>query len=129
MMNTVTLELMRETLAVCKLPANADVPDWLPNTGFVSLTRTPEELSIVCDQDVLPDDLEKGADWRAIKVQGQLDFALTGILSSIASPLADANISIFAISTFDTDYVLVQQSALDSAVKVLQDVGHTVVSL
>tara|TARA_Y100000310_G_scaffold338777_1_gene429411 strand:- start:31 stop:231 length:201 start_codon:yes stop_codon:yes gene_type:complete len=62
-----------------------------------------------------------------LKVQGKLDFALTGILSSIANPLADANISIFAISTFNTDYVLVQQSTLDKALKVLQDAGHTVV--
>jgi|TARA_Y100000310_G_scaffold338777_1_gene429412 hypothetical protein len=58
-MNPVTLELMRETLAVCKLPPNADAPDWLPNTGFVSLTQTSEELSIVCDQDAMPDNIEK----------------------------------------------------------------------
>lgn len=93
---------------------------------FCSITRTNEELSIVCAENVVPQEVKQVTGWRAFKVEGPLDFALTGILASIADPLAKAGISIFALSTYHTDYVLVQDAKAAEAVKVLQAAGHTV---
>ena len=91
-----------------------------------AITRTPDELSIVCSQANVPPNTFSEPDWRALKVSGPLDFSLTGILASLASPLAQAGISIFALSTFDTDYLLVKSGALDRAVEVLRRAGHAV---
>ncbi|MGM0471726.1 MAG: ACT domain-containing protein [Bacillota bacterium] len=107
-------------LAICRLPASADIPEWADqNLDFLSLTYTATELSIVCPTNIVPQDMECEADWRALKVKGKLDFNLTGILTSIATPLADSEISIFALSTYNTDYVLVKEDNLDKALEVL----------
>ena len=119
-----TLSLLPDTLAVCQLAAAAPIPSWVTNGNFVSLTRTRDELSIVCAQRDVPNDIRCERDWRALKVEGPLDFALTGILASLAAPLADAGISIFAVSTFDTDYVLVKANMLAHAINVLKHSGH-----
>ena len=90
------------------------------------MTRTASELSIVCPDASVPAAVTAHRGWRAIAVDGTLDFALTGVLASLASPLASAGVSIFAVSTYDTDYVLVQQDALDRAVAALAAAGHRV---
>ena len=115
-----------ESLAVCRLDAGSDLPAWAMAGSFFSVSRTAEEVSIVCMESTVPTDVRAERGWRASKVEGPLDFSLTGILSRIATPLADAGISIFAISTFDTDYVLVKESALEKAKCALTDSGHTV---
>ena len=122
------LQLLPDTLAICRFAADAPIPSWVTNGDFVSLTRTRDELSIVCTQRTVPDDIRCERDWRALKVEGPLDFALTGILASLATPLANAGISIFAISTFDTDYVLVKQDRLEQAIHVLRKAGHVISS-
>lgn len=120
------LSLLPETLAVARLPADAALPGWIDwSDPFVTVSRTRDELSVVCPEARLPPDFEADnvkaeRGWRGFKVEGPLDFALTGILSRLASPLAEAAISIFAISTFDTDYLLVRARDLDAAVAVLQ---------
>lgn len=103
------------------------MPAWARG-DFCSVTRTHDELSIVCAQANVPDNVRCEREWRALKVDGQLDFALTGILASIATPLADAGISIFSISTFDTDYVLLKQDKLAEAIDCLRQAGHRVES-
>jgi hypothetical protein len=113
-----------ELLAVCRLAADDAFPAWLPARGFVSVTRTAGELSIVCAQDAVPAGLRCEPGWRALAVEGPLDFGLTGVLASIAAPLAEAGISIFAISTFDTDYVLVKDERLNEAAEALRRAGH-----
>ena len=127
-MNTVclTLAVLDNLYAVCRLAPEAEIPNWLPTTGFVSVTRTAEELSVVCRSDAVPDTLEAERDFQVLKIEGPLDFSLTGILLSVAGPLADAGISIFALSTFDTDYVLVRNKDLGNAVSVLEAAGHTI---
>ncbi len=122
-MSTLTLLVLPEKFAVCRLPADVPLPNWARGK-FVSITRTHDELSIVCAQENLPDTIQCERDWRALCVAGQLDFGLTGILASLAAPLAEAGISIFAISTFDTDYILVKQISLDHAIQILMRVGH-----
>ncbi len=122
------LSLQREVLAICKLPPDASVPDWAWTPGtFHTISRTPAELSIVCLDSAVPSGVkDKESGWRILKVDGLLDFSLTGILASIAGPLANAGISIFAISTFDTDYVMVKNEKAEEAIRVLTKAGHVV---
>jgi len=110
-------------LAVCRLPPDADVPAECGE--FHAVVRTPDEVSLVCSEGNAPDGVDVSGGWRALRVAGTLDHSLTGILSALAGPLARAEIPIFAISTFDTDYVLVPGDRLDAAVTALETAGHT----
>jgi hypothetical protein len=110
--------------AVCRLEAAAPVPEWLPKDGWSSITRTPDELSIVCEESAVPDGIRKQGGWRRIELAGPFDFALTGILAGILAPLAAAGVPIFAISTFDTDWVLVPGEHLEKAKQALAAAGH-----
>jgi len=100
------------------------IPEWAQSGGFFSVTRTAEELSIVCEESSVPDSIRTDRDWVALKLEGPFPFSLTGVLSSFLTPLAEQGISIFAVSTFDTDYVLVKRETLDAATRVLRDAGH-----
>ncbi len=121
------LSLQPEILAVCQLPATAPIPAWAAQaTGFVSITRTSEELSIVCAASVVPTGVKQESGWRAFKVEGPLDFALTGILASLAEPLARAGLALFSVSTFNTDYVLVKADRAEAAAQALRTAGHLV---
>jgi hypothetical protein len=126
MMHALTLSVLPDTFAICRFDPAAPIPSWVTQREFVSITRTRDELSIVCAQHAVPDGIRCERDWRALKVEGKLDFALTGILASLAAPLADAGISILAISTFDTDYLLVKEMHLSRAIQVLSAAGHKI---
>ncbi|WP_395674906.1 ACT domain-containing protein [Inquilinus sp.] len=116
-----TLSLLPEMLAVARLPAGAALPVWVDwSDPFVTVSRTRDELSVVCPEARVPAEEQAERGWRGFKVEGPLDFALTGILARLAAPLAEAGISIFAISTFDTDYLLVRAHDLAAATSVLQ---------
>ena len=121
------LLLQEDRFAICQLPAEAAIPRWAAQApGLVATTRSREELSIVCREDVVPLEVRQERNWCAFKVEGPLDFGLTGILASIAGPLAKVGISIFALSTYHTDYVLVKEDKLDAATKALEGAGHTI---
>jgi len=121
------LEVLPDTLAVCRLPADAAVPAWAAaHAEFVTISRTREELSIAAVQKSVPPAVQCERDYRALRVRGPLPLDLVGILAAIADPLAQAGLSIFAISTFDTDYVLVKSHDLEAAVAALERAGHTV---
>lgn len=121
------LEVLPDTLAVCRLAPGAAVPAWASAPDrFVTISRTAEELSITTVQEMVPADVQCERDYRALRVRGTLPLNLIGILASIAEPLAQAGLSIFAISTFDTDYVLVKARDLDVAVATLERAGHRV---
>ncbi len=125
-MPNLTLSILPDTFSICRLDPNERVPDWVRTYSFVSMTRTADELSIVClDKDV-PIEVKADRDWRCLKVEGPLDLSLTGVLASLAVPLAEARIAIFAISTFDTDYLLVKEHALADAISALEQAGHKV---
>jgi hypothetical protein len=113
-------------LAICRLPADAPAPALPARAPLFAIARTADELSIVCPAADAPPDARVEPGWRALQVAGPLDFALTGVLAAIAQPLAQAGISIFATSTYDTDYVLVREIALDAAVEALRQAGHAV---
>jgi hypothetical protein len=123
-----TLIILSDTFAICRLNPAEDVPDWAMIGEFVSITHTADELSIVCAEEHVPSDVKADRGWRALKVEGPLDLALTGILASLANPLAEAQINIFAISTFDTDYLLVKGYNVARACDVLRQAGHVVVT-
>jgi hypothetical protein len=121
------LELLADTLAICRLDARAPVPSWAQrSSGFLTVSRTAEELSITALQRAVPADVPCERDYRALRVRGPLPLNLIGVLAAIADPLAEAGLSIFAISTYDTDYVLVKAQDLDAALQALERAGHQV---
>jgi hypothetical protein len=120
------LILLPQRLAVCRLNACDSIPGWAEGGSFVSMTRTAEELSVVCEETLLPQGVLHQGGWRCLQVVGPLDFALVGVLSGIAAVLAQAGVSIFAISTYDTDYILLQAVDLTVALAALQSAGYSI---
>ncbi len=110
---------------MCRLGAEAPVPAWALESAFFSVVRTSDELSIVCGEERVPQDVPGEKGWVALKLEGPFPFSLTGVLAAFLEPLAEARIPIFALSTFDTDYVLVKQEDAARAVEVLTAAGHT----
>jgi hypothetical protein len=120
------LRTLDETFALARLPADAPVPEWVGGNDLLAVVRTRNELSIVCRDETVPQkvtEVERG--FRCLAVVGTLDFALTGVIASLAQPLADAGISIFGISTYDTDHILVRADRLEEAKAALRAAGHT----
>jgi len=113
--------------AICKLPAAAPIPNWAIEGPFFSVTRTADELSIVCRADNLPRDVTSESHWICFKLQGPFAFTQTGILASFIGPLSANAIPIFAISTYDTDYVLIKEEYAGAALQTLQQAGHQLV--
>jgi uncharacterized protein len=116
------------TFAVCRLGPDAPVPAAIADRPFVSITRTAEELSIVCPVSQAPQNAKCELPWICFKLEGPFPFSLTGVLASVIDPLAQSGIPIFAMSTFDTDYVLVEEESAESALKALQAAGHELIS-
>jgi hypothetical protein len=112
-------------LAVCRLAPDAEIPLWARG-AFVSITRTRDELSIVCDDEEVPEGIQAERGWRAFQVEGPIPFEVTGVAAALVGPLAEARISVFPIATFDTDYLLVKEEAFANAVAVLRRAGHDV---
>ena len=121
-----TLAVLPERFAVCRLGPSEDVPAWATRAAVFSVTRTRDELSIVCPEENVPADARCAKGWRALRLVGTFDFAMTGILASIIGPLARVGVSIFSFSTYDTDYVMVREDQLEKARKALIDRGHTI---
>lgn len=120
------LILLKERLAVCRVDPEAKNPPWVKEDGFIMMTRTPDEFTVVCDQKWVPDHVKSEKGWLALKVQGPLEFSQIGVLASIAVPLSQAGVSIFVISTYDTDYILFKESQLMQAKESLHKAGHIV---
>ena len=118
-----TLTLQPLSLAVCRLAAEEPLPGWATRGPFFSITRTPEELSVVCADADVPEGVKRDGPWACFKVKGPLDFGLTGILASLTAPLARDGIPVFALSTYDTDYLLVREDKRDAAVVSLLAAG------
>lgn len=119
------LELLADTFAICRLAPDAPAPKTLGGE-FLSITRTPDELSVACREADIPAgaDVERG--WRCFRVAGKLDFSVVGLIAALTSVLAQVDISVFVVSTYDTDYLLVKESDAARAVDALTDAGYTV---
>lgn len=120
------LEVLPWALAVCRLNADSPLPDWVPAGTFVSITRTSDELSVVCLEEAVPPEVRCEKGWRCLRVEGPLEFSEVGILASLTAVLAAAGVSLFAVSTFDTDYLLVGDRDLEPSVTALHGAGHRV---
>jgi uncharacterized protein len=119
-MEEMSLTVLPERLAVCSVDKDQPIPMWALESGnFYSITRTRDELSIVSYEGVVPVEVEAEKGWVAIKVDGPLEFNLIGIISAITTVLAENKISVFAISTYDTDYILVKEEDIKTAKTVL----------
>ena len=121
-----TFIILRETFAICRLDKDAPIPDWVFQGNLFSVTRTKDELSIVCLQINVPKGIICNQGWSCLKVRGPLDLSSTGIISSIAATLERENISLFPISTYDTDYVMVKEKHLEKAVFALTGTGQRI---
>ena len=122
------LSVLPGSFAIVRLAADAGLPPWATAGDLFSVTRTREELSVVCTENQVPTGVKAETGWRALKVQGPFALSEIGVLAALAAPLAAAKVSLFAISTFDTDYLLVSEKKLDSATAALRAAGHRVVS-
>jgi hypothetical protein len=112
--------------AVCRLTPDAPIPQYAA-TGFISITRTAEELSIVCPADQAPQNAKCESPWTCFKLEGPFAFSLTGILAAFVNPLAERGVPIFAVSTFDTDYILVKEEHAATALETLRAAGHELI--
>lgn len=119
------LNILENPFTIHRFPANHEIPSQVYESQFYSISKTDEELSIVCNSTTQVNSEKSDTDWSCIKVEGPLDFSLTGILAKISTVLAKAEISIFAISTFDTDYILLKSEKLPFAKKALLKSGYT----
>jgi hypothetical protein len=112
--------------AVCRLAPDEPLPAWATRATFFSISRSQEELSVVCPEDEVPADVRSERGWRCLRVAGVIDFSAIGVLASLVSPLAQVGISVFAVSTFDTDYLLVKEQDFPAACEALRNAGHAV---
>lgn len=118
------ITLLAPRMAICRLDPDVALPRWVECSPFCATTRTEEELSIVCPEVAVPDQVLCQRGWRCLKIEGPLDLAEIGVLQALARPLAKAKISIFALSTYNTDYLLVKEKDLDRAIEALSQEGH-----
>ncbi len=126
MAHRLTLVPLAGTFAVCRLDADSPAPAWAAGE-FVSVTRTAEELSVVCADEGVPDGVRCERGWRAWRLAGTFDLnTAVGVLASVTGPLAEAGVGLFAVSTFDTDYLLVKAENAARAAEALRRAGHTV---
>jgi hypothetical protein len=120
------LSILKDKYGICTLPNTASIPEWALMQSLISITRTKKELTIVCRQDLIPSEYQPDLNWRCFRVEGTFDLNQTGVISSISLPLADAGISIYVISTYNTDYFLVKEKNLEQTISVLSGCGHSI---
>ncbi len=126
-MKKLTLSALPHKYAVCRLDPNGHIPYWaLMGDDFVSLTRTHEELSIICLEENVPTETQAERGWRCVRVDGAFAFTVAGVHASLAVPLAEADISVLSVATYDTDHILVKEEDLERTLEVLTQAGHTV---
>lgn len=118
------LKILDGFYSVCKLPFNSTVPSWVSEGKFYSITKTDEELSIVCESVFIPEEVEKEDNWKIIEIVGPLDFSQIGIIHRISTVFKDAGVSIFVISTFNTDYLMFKANFENIIVEVLKKKKH-----
>lgn len=122
---TFNLEVLLGNYVISKMERVKSVPEWTRGE-FVSVTQTPDELSIVCPDRNLPDDLQSESGWQCLRLTGKLDFSLVGVIADITKILADADVSTFVMSTFDHDYLLVRELDLDCSTAAWMEAGYLI---
>lgn len=117
-------KILNDLYSVCKLNPNSNIPIWINKNEFYSITKTEDELSILCSQKDIPEEIQCEKDWKILKIDSKLDFSMVGVISQISKLLAENNISIFVISTFDTDYICIKEKDLLKSVEILKQAGN-----
>jgi hypothetical protein len=125
-MNRLTFQLLSGEYSLCRLAPEQTIPDWIYASPFFSISKTPNELSIVCESQFVPGKVKQNGQWRLLKILEVLDLSLTGITAQFSTALADAGVNICVIATYDTDYVMVKEEKLSTAIKALENAGFTV---
>lgn len=125
-MEKLRIRLLQGTYAVCQIKDTENILNCFDEKDFFSITKTEDEISVVMLQDKISSDVKVEKDWRILKVEGTLDFSLIGILAKISGILAKNSISIFVISTFNTDYILVKEEKVEKAILVLSEEGYEI---
>lgn len=120
------LVLTDEPMAICRFAASEPPPAWAMESSWWSITRTAGELSVVCPEKVVPRDVAASRDWRMLRFEGPLPLDQTGVLASVTGPLAAVRVSLFAVATYDTDYVLIPSAQRRAAIAALEAAGHSV---
>ena len=120
------LTILDDVFVVAQIPPGSKIPSWINPDLFSAVVNTSDEMSVVCDEKFVPDDVKSEPGWKLIMVQGPLDFSLIGILADLSSVLAQSEISIFALSTYNTDYILVKNDQLDEAIRALKQAGFEI---
>jgi hypothetical protein len=120
------LIVLSQRFAVCRLSGDAAVPSWATEGEFFSITRSTEELSLVCSQDLVPEGILCEREWRCVRVAGTMAFSTVGVVAGLSRPLAEAGIGIFIVSTFDTDYLLAKEQDWPQAIDVLRRQGYAI---
>ena len=123
-MRNLQLTSLDGDFAICRLEPGLVSPGWAVGGPFYSITRTPDELSVICLHEQVPGNIRCQPGWRILKIEGPFDFDQIGVLASLTAPLAGAGISLLTISTFDTDYILIQAENFARALQVLTAAGH-----
>lgn len=113
------LILLKTKIGICHFERNSSFPEWVTSADFYSVTKTPDELSVICSQSAIPAGVLGERNWRVFKVEGPLGFSLTGIVSALSTPLAKAKISILYLSTYETDYLFVEEKNLERSKAIL----------
>ena len=121
-----TLKVQDVTLAICKLEPGSEVEEWSDGTGIFSVLRTDDEVTVVCSEELVPEGVHCSKGWKCIRLVGHFEFSEVGILSQLALPLAGANVPIFVMSTFNTDYIMVRKQDLQKATEALRMAGHEI---
>ena len=121
--NSIGLVLIDEKFGICRLKATEKIPEWVISSSIFSITRTREELSVICPLNIIPENIKCEKDWNCFKVKGPLDFGQIGILARISNTLSENEISIFVMSTYDTDCIFVKQKKCKAAFYALEAAG------
>ena len=125
-MNCLTFQLLSGEYSLCRLAPEAPIPNWIYASAFFNISKTSNELSIVCESKYVPPEEKQNGHWRLLKIMAVLDLSLTGITAQFSTALANAAVNICVIATYDTDYVMVKEEKLSTATKALQNAGFTV---
>ena len=114
------------TYSLCRLSPSEKIPAWIFNSSFYTISKTPDELSVVCESEFVPADIKKDSGWKLLRIDAVLDLSLTGITAKFSVPLAGAGVNLCVIATFDTDYVMVKEEKISIAREVLNNAGFIV---
>ena len=123
---SLALTLLQGMYAICRMGPDGGIPAWALQGDFSSITRTPDEMSVVVSQERVPEGMPRDSGWRCFRVEGPLPLSTIGVLAALTVPLSKASVSLFAVSTYDTDYLLVKGHALERTAEALAQAGHTV---